>query len=76
MCSNGMDLRVKNLVKDMKGVLKVKKKGEELSGGGVHTDPGTVYFGTAWQASSATQLILQNQIRSNGPSQLIQGRIR
>ena len=76
MCSNGMDLRVKNLVKDMKGVLKVKKKGEELSGGGVHTDPGTVYFGTAWQASSATQLILQNQIWSNGPSQLIQGRIR
>ena len=58
MWSNGMDLRVKNLVKDMKGVLKVKKKGEELSGG-VHTDPGTVYFGTAWQASSATtQLIL------------------
>ena len=56
-------------------MLKVKKKGEELSGG-VHTDPGTVYFGTAWQASSATQLILQNQIRSNGPSQLIQGRIR
>ena len=76
MCSNGMDLRVKNLIKDMKGVLKVKKKGEELSGGGVHTDPGTVYFGTAWQASSATQLILQNQIRSNGPNQLIQGRIR
>ena len=76
MCSNGMDLRVKNLMKDMKGVLKVKKKGEELSGGGVHTDPGTVYFGTAWQASSATQLILQNQIRSNGPNQLIQGRIR
>ena len=76
MCSNGMDLRVKNLMKDMKGVLKVKKKGEELSGGGVHTDPGTVYFGTAWQASSATRLILQNQIRSNGPNQLIQGRIR
>ena len=76
MWSNGMDLRVKNLIKDMKGVLKVKKKGEELSGGGVHTDPGTVYFGTAWQASSTTQLILQNQIRSNGPSQLIQGRIR
>ena len=75
MWSNGMDLRVKNLMKDMKGVLKVKKKGEELSGG-VHTDPGTVYFGTAWQASSATRLILQNQIRSNGPNQLIQGRIR
>ena len=50
MWSNGMDLRVKNLMKDMKGVLKVKKKGEELSGG-VHTDPGTVYFGTAWQAA-------------------------
>ncbi len=76
MWLNGMDLRVKNLTKDMKGVLKVEKKGEELSGGGVHTDPGTVYFGTAWQASSATRLILQNQIRSNGPNQLIQGRIR
>ena len=76
MWSNGMDLRVKNLIKNMKEVLKVKAKGEELSGGGVHTDPGTVYFGTAWQASSTTRLILQNQIRSNGPNQLIQGRIR
>ena len=52
MWSNGMDLRVKNLVKDMKGVLKVKKKGEELSGG-VHTDPGTVYFGTARHGHTA-----------------------